>query len=1252
MPFLDFIPAFNAGELSPLLDARVGLEKYQAGCRTLKNFVPVSFGGIGKRPGMLYLSETENHGRKTRLEPFRYSTTTQYVLAFGHKTLRFMGDRRWVTNIGEFSHVEPWEDGRTYANGALILQGSQYYRSTAEHLSNPSNKYNTVPWLSATGTAVAWAIGTSFAAGAICRHVLATGAPAYFEAKTANTGTAGNAPLATGLSSATWLRIPDGPAFWTTGQSYVERNGIATAYTRTANGSEATSATYARAGATVTITKTAHGLVVGDVVEVDFITGGALSGIYAVATVPTADTFTITTAASGTIAGGSICAFAAMPAFASVAATYARTGTTVTVSKAAHGLAVGDSVLCDFTSGGALDDVYTVASVPDADSFTFATVASGTIAGGSTMTFVKLTEFASVAATYARSAGTVTITKANHGLVVGEWIRADFTSGTATDGVYKIATVPTANTFTITGAGTGTIAAGATLNYYHRSAHGSYYRSGTTVTVTAIAHGYTVGTILAVDFITGGALDGVYIVASASANHFTFKTAVSGTITPLATLRWSPRQIWQSRLAQTSSAYNSPVGSRPWTPATAPTESVFTLATPYTEDEIFDLQFRQINDVVIIVHPLHEPRVLTRTHADFWTLTAVTWDWPPMRDENIKGSIKLTPSATTGNITLTSTASVFDPGHVGAHWALAWSETPRYRELKVSAATSATYSSPWMLVSGRWNSYTTNYWDGIFEIHRSYDRGVTFEVVRTYKASNGDRNINASGDEAKECWMRLKFVGKRFAYGGASNYDATFKLEVTDHREWGLVKITGYVNSTNVTAEVVRELPYTTATHVWSEGAFSAYRGYPRTVALHDGRVWYGGNKAEQQRLWASVVDDFFNFRRSSAADGSIAVSIASVSTHNVQWMVSGTDALIVGTQANEYIVQPSGNTPLAPGNVIARAHSSYGSALIPGILVNYVTLFVERSRLRVREFVYSIERNGYVAADMTKLASHILAPGLKQWALQQSFDCIVWGVTTDGKLVGLTYEREENVVGWHHHETDGEVESLCVLYGSEGKGDEIYLVVKRAIDGVEKRYVELLQPDLIERQRDGEAEECVCVDSAVVTRGVDLVEVTGLDHLEGKTVSILADGAKRPDAVVVDGTITLDPDEPASVIVVGLPFEALVKTMKPEIPLRNGSSQTRGFKLHRLALRVYQSLGGQVRADDAAGWQDLIYREVATPMGEAQDLFTGETETPMDSRTLQSLEFAIRSIDPHPFTLIAVAPKFDISGDNVIFTG
>lgn len=753
-----------------------------------------------------------------------------------------------------------------------------------------------------------------------------------------------------------------------------------------------------------------------------------------------------------------------------------------------------------------------------------------------------------------------------------------------------------------------------------------------------------------------------------------------------------------------------------------------------TEAELWELQHEQINDVVIFTHPSYAPFKLTRTSDTSWTFgqlwqtdgsLANQTDWPPLRDENTDSAKRLTLENPDTGGNLDASAAVFDADMTVANspisrgfFALAWANQGTSVKLQVNSLTASINDSAWLSVIGTWNAYSFNYWDGAFEIHRSYDNGATFEIIRHYKGIAGTRNWTTGGSEIIACKLRLRLVGNRIAAG--TDPDAFAVIEQAEQRQWALVVVTGFVNSTRLSTVLVggsiptldgtvtitnaapavftwanhgllagTSLRLTTTgslptglatattyyvistgltantfqvsatyggtaintssagsgvhtaktlapTYIWSEGAFSRYRGFPRTVKLHQDRLFFGGNASEALRLWGSVQGDFFNFRRTSLADASIAATIGSQQSNEIQWLASSRGALIVGTSGDEHVVTAPNDGILAPNNLKAETQSSYGSAYVAPVAVNYATLFLQRSKARVREFVFSQEVQGYVAPDMTRLSNILVQPGIKQWDLQRSLDTIVWGVTTDGKLVGMTYEREENVVGWHRHETDGTIESVAVIYGAEGASDEVYLSVKRTIGGSPVRYLEVLDPLAFANQRDGNTSDLVLVDSAKTVTGVGLTTATGLSHLNGKTVQIVADGTRRNDGTVSGGSVAIS-GAAANKVVVGIAFEALLKPMKIEVPMRDGTAQMRHMKLTRLAARLWKSLGGEMRADDDASWETLGYPQ--------STLYTGDLELSLSAKTLPSLEFAIRSNDPLPLTILALVPKFDVSG-------
>ena len=185
------------------------------------------------------------------------------------------------------------------------------------------------------------------------------------------------------------------------------------------------------------------------------------------------------------------------------------------------------------------------------------------------------------------------------------------------------------------------------------------------------------------------------------------------------------------------------------------------------------------------------------------------------------------------------------------------------------------------------------------------------------------------------------------------------------------------------------------------EAAFSTKMGYPRTVCLHEQRLIFGGTKKRPLGLHGSQIDDFENFQRGALADHAVYYVISANESNPIQWMVTQT-RMLIGTAGNEWSVGPANaDQALGPGNVQVKMQSSFGSSYLQAKVVNEVVLFCQRQGKKVRELVYSFQKDGWVAPDLTILAAHIASDGFAETAFAQQPDAIFWCTTIDGKLVG-----------------------------------------------------------------------------------------------------------------------------------------------------------------------------------------------------------------------------------------------------------
>lgn len=624
------------------------------------------------------------------------------------------------------------------------------------------------------------------------------------------------------------------------------------------------------------------------------------------------------------------------------------------------------------------------------------------------------------------------------------------------------------------------------------------------------------------------------------------------------------------------------------------------------------------------------------------------------------GDITLTLNGTTGTgVTMTASGDLFNAAHVGSYWQIAHRRDPEdtggsFLEAKPTVATAATYYSvlgstmttteangTGLRVLGSWDFTTYGTWIGTVALQVRQADGTTWDTIRTYSSlgTTGDRNIIATGEAETEQFIRIKFVKTT----AAAISNVRFLLEPRDARVYGLAKVTAYTSATVVTVTVIKDVWKTTATRLWSESSWNDYRGYPRAICVDNQRIVYGGTEHEPLTFWGSVVGDFENFFRSTLADSSYAFRIAATKGNSIVWMMHQ-GRFMIGTQGDEWLVEPGSNSDgvVTVNSVRITMQSSYGSGYVQPVAANDTMMFVERGRKRIREFVFQFDKQAFAAPDLTLLADHIFEDTkVKQMAFASVPDPVVWVVTQDNRLMSMTFERDQSVVGWSRHVTDGEVESVAVIYGDYA--DEVWLVVKRTIDGSEVKYLERLDPEKWTKLEAENIAGMIYVDSAIRVIQTSSTSVTGLSHLEGKTVSVLADGFVQLPKVVASGAIELD--TAAEDIVVGLPYTVRVQPVKLELGMPDGTSQGRRFHACQSMLRFWLTGAAQYADTPDGHFYDVVFRTVNRPADELEPLYTGDKRIYLASRHRDSLDLTIRNTKPLPFGLLAIAPIVEASG-------
>jgi len=300
----------------------------------------------------------------------------------------------------------------------------------------------------------------------------------------------------------------------------------------------------------------------------------------------------------------------------------------------------------------------------------------------------------------------------------------------------------------------------------------------------------------------------------------------------------------------------------------------------------------------------------------------------------------------------------------------------------------------------------------------------------------------------------------------------------------------------------------------------------------------------------------------------------------------------------------------------------------------------LQRASRKVREYVYQFETDAFTAPDLSILSEHITEGGIIEIAYQQEPDSIVWMARADGKLVGMTYERAQDVIGWHQHTiggTNAKIESVAVIPSQDGSQDDLWAVIQRTINGSSVRYIEFLTNGLVEGSSN--TEQATFLDSMLSYNGSPATTLFGLSHLEGQTVSVLADGAAHPDRTVSSGSITLNASY--NTVHVGLPYTSTLETMRIEAGAKDGTAQGKKKRIARITYRLYQTLG--LKHGPSSSRLDIIpFRSSADDMDEAPALFTGDKEIEFPRNWDKDGHIVLVQDQPLPMTVLAIMPELN----------
>ena len=411
---------------------------------------------------------------------------------------------------------------------------------------------------------------------------------------------------------------------------------------------------------------------------------------------------------------------------------------------------------------------------------------------------------------------------------------------------------------------------------------------------------------------------------------------------------------------------------------------------------------------------------------------------------------------------------------------------------------------------------------------------------------------------------------------------------------------------------------------------FAAAGDYPGAVTYFEQRRCFAGTLNKPQNLWMtrSGTESNLSYSIPTKDADSIAFRVVAREANTVRHLVP-LSTLLALTSAAEWRVTSINTDALTPTSTSVKPQSFIGANDAQPVIVNTNVVYAAARGGHMRELAYNWQAGGFVTGDLSLRAPHLFdGYDVVDIAFSKAPYPIVWMVSSSGLLLGFTYVPEQQVGAWHWHDTDGLFESICCV--AEGAEDVLYAVIKRTIGGATKRYVERMRPRPLRWENQGDA---FFVDSGLTYSGAPATTISGLGHLEGKTVNILADGAVVAPQVVTAGAITLA--TPASLVQVGLPITADLQTLPLAMQVP-GYGQGKKKNINKVYLGVKDSSGIQA----GASFDTLVPAKLRTtePYGTPTRLQTGQIEVVTKGAWGDNGQACIRQTDPLPLTVLSIA--------------
>lgn len=724
----------------------------------------------------------------------------------------------------------------------------------------------------------------------------------------------------------------------------------------------------------------------------------------------------------------------------------------------------------------------------------------------------------------------------------------------------------------------------------------------------------------------------------------------------------------------------------------------FEVVTPYVTADLKKLQFVQSADQMWILHPDYVPRVLTRTDHTTWTLEEFEFEDGPYGEVN-QTTTTLTPGDTaslTPNMTTNTTPSGTVSSDTGSADAYKLFNGEKVENITLSAAGAGwlQYQLPggaqkivdayWITASDRatdfydyftswviegsnngiaWTTLDTRTgeigWQNSETRFYEFTNGTAYEYYRiVYSGGGGDDANNTVAAEirfhvaaASQTPMTLtasSTTGINFDFGfQLADVGRSIRIMGSDGM-WRWFEVTGYTSNLIVTGVLHgHALPNTSPITRWRLGTFVP-GAYVESGSLFEERLAF----SRRFSVYASATSDFDNFAQGEEDDDALEfLNAGGGEANDIVWLAEADGALLIGTSGGVRALSGSGlDEALTPSSFKNRRSRTFGCARIRPVDAGQSFIYVTRSRKALAELSQSATGR-FTSEDVGQISEHIPKRGIVEIAFQTDPDPLLWFPLETGEVGTYTHQPSQEVRGMHRQQIAGTfdgsswgiVESCIVTPGQDGT-DTVWMIVLRTVNGFTRRYIEIKTTPFEYL----DIEDAFEVDCGLTYEGSAVTAVSGMDHLAGATVDVLAGNrVYRGLTVSAAGVVTLPSGSPAATKwVVGLPYSSEADTLELDVGGRDGSLMGRRKKVHKLIMSLFETdlSGLEVRSKIRGEWKDEwepVEKTTIVPADGTVSLFTGNIQVAIDDSWEGQGQVQIRHRGPTPCTIRAVTPVF-----------